>query len=220
MNYFLHSAEMVGTAAFALSGALLAIHKRMDLFGVIVLGVTTALGGGTIRDILLGLTPPRMFYNYEYLTLAALVSLALFLAVELSRGVVHRFKGWLYFVYVFSDALGLGIFSVAGTQVGIDAGYEKIIFLCVFLGTATGVGGGILRDIMCGDIPFILKKHIYAVASIAGSITFYLLFQAGLREMPVSLAGVAVTLITRLLAWHFHWNLPQAPVLEDEKTSV
>ena len=207
---------MVGTAAFASSGALLALHKRMDLFGVLVLGAVTALGGGTIRDVLLGLTPPQMFYRYEYLSLAALVSLALFLAVELSKGAIHLSRGWAYFVYTFSDALGLGIFSVAGTQAAIDAGYGENVFLCIFLGTITGVGGGILRDMMCGSIPSVLKKHIYAVAAIAGSAAFYLLLNAGLGDTSSSITGMAVTLILRLLAWHFRWNLPQAPVPDGE----
>lgn len=169
----------------------------------------TALGGGTIRDLILGHTPPRMFYNFQYVCLAALSAFLVFMIAKISRRSYDGFTGFVDFLMVFSDALGLGIFAVIGTQAGIQAGYGDNMFLCVFLGMTTGVGGGILRDIMCNDIPFILRKHIYALAAIAGSILFYALLSAGLDEIFSSLAGMLITLVLRLLAWHFKWNLPR-----------
>jgi len=209
MDWILYWSEFIGTIAFAISGALLAIQKRLDLFGILLLGIITALGGGTIRDLILGHTPPRMFYSFQYVCLAALSALLVFFTAKISKRSYEGFTGIADFLMVFCDALGLGIFAVIGTQAGIEAGFGSNLFLCVFLGMTTGVGGGILRDMMCGDIPFVLRKHIYAVAAIAGSLLFYTLLQTGLDETLSTLAGMFVTLALRLLAWHFKWNLPR-----------
>lgn len=209
MNYILYGAELIGTVAFALSGAILAIRKKLDLFGILFLGVVTALGGGTIRDLLLGHTPPRMFYNIEYVSLSIASALLVFFVARFSTHDWHKPNRTLDFLFVFSDALGLGIFSVIGTQAGIAAGYGKNGFLCVILGMTTGVGGGILRDIMCNDIPSVLRKHIYAVAAIVGGASFYALDRIGVEESAGYLFGMALTVILRLLAWHYHWNLPR-----------
>lgn len=174
------------------------------------MGIVTALGGGCIRDLILGIHPPRMFQNLEYVGIAALSAFLVFLFAKfINRSFCDGFTGFADFFFVFCDALGLGIFSVIGTQAGIQSGFEANMFLCVFLGMTTGVGGGILRDIMCDAIPFVLRKHIYAVAAIAGSILFYILLQVGLDETLSTLAGMIVTLALRLLAWHFKWNLPR-----------
>ena len=216
MDLVLYGAELVGTVAFALSGAMLAAHKGLDLFGVVYLGVITALGGGTVRDLLLGITPPKMFYNYEYVALAVLTALALFLVFRLFPRARAGLAGQMDLLYNLCDAVGLGIFAVVGTRAGMEAGFGDNAFLCIFLGLTTGVGGGILRDIMCADIPGVLRKHIYAVAAILGSLTFYLPLQAGLDSTAATLAGVAVTVALRMLARHYRWNLPRA---EDEEGS-
>lgn len=208
-DWILYWSEFIGTIAFSISGALLAIQKRLDLFGILLLGIVTALGGGTVRDLILGHTPPRVFYNFQYVCLAALSALLVFFAAKRSKRSYEGFTGAADFLMVFCDALGLGIFAVIGTQAGIQAGYGDNMFLCVFLGMTTGVGGGILRDIMCNDIPFVLRKHIYAVAAIAGSMLFYILLLVGLDETLATLAGMLVTLALRLLAWRFKWNLPR-----------
>lgn len=210
MYFILYASELVGTVAFALSGAVLAVQKRLDLFGILFLGVVTALGGGTVRDLILGHTPPRMFYSVEYVALAVASALVVFFVVRFSRGNDQKISGLMDFLFVLCDALGLGIFAVIGTQAGITGGYGDNAFLCIFLGMTTGVGGGILRDIMCGDIPFVLRKHIYAVAAIVGSGIFYILFTAGLDGTLASLAGMLITVVLRLLAWHYRWNLPKA----------
>lgn len=209
MSYILYASELIGTVAFALSGAILAVRKKLDLFGILFLGVVTALGGGTVRDLLLGHTPPRMFYNIEYVTLALTSALLVFFVARFSTHDWHKPNRTLDFLFVFSDALGLGIFSVVGTQAGISAGYGDNAFLCIILGMTTGVGGGILRDIMCNDIPSVLRKHIYAVAAIAGGASFYLLTRVGMEESVGYLTGMVLTVVLRLLAWHYHWNLPR-----------
>ena len=210
MNLLFYGAELVGTAAFALSGALLAIQKRLDLFGVLFLAVVTALGGGTVRDVLLGRTPPRMFYGPEYVLLALGVAMVIFVLARISHGRLTQMNRWTELCFEVCDAIGLGIFSVMGTQAVRDVGYGDQIFLSVVMGMTTGVGGGVLRDMMCGDIPFVLRKHIYAVAAIAGSLSFYLMQQAGAEAGISTLVGVSLTIVLRLLARHYRWNLPKA----------
>ena len=210
MDLVLYGAELAGTVAFALSGAMLAAHKGLDLFGILFLGVVTALGGGTMRDVLLGITPPKMFYSYEYVALAVVTSLGLFLAFRLFPRTRGGLAGQMDLLYNLCDAVGLGVFAVVGTQAGMEAGYAGNAFLCIFLGLTTGVGGGILRDVMCAGIPAVLRKHIYAVAAIAGSGVFYLLMCLDLHGTPAALSGMAVTVVLRLLARHYRWNLPRA----------
>ena len=210
MDLVLYGAELVGTVAFALSGAMLAAHKGLDLFGVLYLGVVTALGGGTVRDLLLGITPPRMFYSYEYVALAVATALALFLVFRIVPRSRTGLAGQMDLLYNLCDAVGLGIFAVVGTQAGITAGYGNNPFLCVFLGMTTGVGGGILRDMMCAGIPSVLRKHIYALAAIAGSGVFYLLSRLAVDGTAAILSGMAVTVALRMLARHYRWNLPRA----------
>ena len=212
MNLLLEIIELLGTVAFSVSGAMLAVKKRLDIFGVLFLGVVTALGGGTIRDLLLGITPPKMFYNTEYILVALSSALAVFLVIRLTHGQGLWSGHVMDNLLTFSDALGLGMFAVIGTQAGISAGYGDNAFLCVFLGMLTGVGGGVLRDMMCADIPFVLRKHVYAVAAILGGSIYYLMIQLGVSGALSSLLGMGSTVLIRLLAWHYRWNLPKAQV--------
>ena len=201
MNYLLSIAELVGTVAFAISGATLAIQKRLDLFGILFLGLVTALGGGTIRDLLLGYNPPKMFYKTQFVELALVSALMVYFLANKKIG-RYLFRGADDFLFNLIDALGLGIFAVIGTQAGITAGFRSYPFFCIFLGMTTGVGGGVLRDVMCGDIPFVLRKHIYAVAAIFGSVVFYTLSCLGIDVTFASLLGMVSTVVLRLLARH------------------
>ena len=209
MSYFLLIAELIGTVAFAISGASLAIQKKMDLFGVLFLGVVTALGGGTVRDVLIGYIPPRMFYNVRFVALAVVSAAGVFLFARYRYRRGGELPDLNDFLFTFCDALGLGIFAVIGTQAGIAAGHEANAFFCIFLGMTTGVGGGILRDVMCTDIPYVFKKHIYAVAAILGSSIFYILTRLGVDGTAATLIGMVITVVLRLLAWHYRWNLPR-----------
>ena len=209
MDYFFTFAEVIGTIAFALSGALKAIQKKLDIFGVCVLAVFTALGGGVVRDLLLGLTPPRMFYSEAYLLTALAVALIAFLVVRWFH-LATDFGLWWDRVFNVCDALGLGIFAVIGTQAAMQAGFGSKIILCLSTGMITGVGGGVLRDMMCVEIPSILRKHIYAVAALAGSLLYYVLVFFSLPVPFSTLVAVAVTVTLRILARHYQWNLPKA----------
>lgn len=212
MNYtdtIIYIFEMIGTVAFASSGALVGIRKNMDIFGVNVLGITTAVGGGCIRDIILGITPPKMFQNFNYVGASILISCILFTIFFLNQELLSsRFLEAYEKIMISLDAIGLGVFTVMGIRTAIEASYENNIFLLIFVGAVTGIGGGMLRDIMAGMTPFVFVKHVYAIASIAGAIS-YILLRMWLPDTISLFAGSAVVIIIRLLAAHFRWNLPR-----------
>ncbi|MCD7822086.1 MAG: trimeric intracellular cation channel family protein [Clostridiales bacterium] len=201
--------DLFGSAAFALSGAMVACQKKADLFGVIFLAETTALGGGMIRDVLLGRFPPAMFTNWQDLNVALVMALAVFFAVLRHREAYYREEALVERVNNLVDAVGLGMFAVTGCQVAIAAGYQSNGFLVVFMGTITAVGGGLLRDIILVEIPFILTKYIYALAAITGATVYYLLDLWGADSTLAAAAGICVTFLLRWLATRYKWNLPR-----------
>lgn len=205
--------DIVGTIAFAISGAMVAIQKKMDIFGVNILAVTTATGGGVFRDLLIGQNPPVMFRNPLYVFIAVLTANIVFLVVYFSRKRSAKNKNVFAFyelMLFWCDTLGLAAFSVDGVNAGVQAGYERNLFLLVFLGTVTGVGGGVVRDIMANEMPYIFVKHIYASASLLGALLAALLWSV-LGQQAAMLTGFAVTIIIRTLARHYKWNLPKLP---------
>ena len=164
--------EIIGTVAFAASGAMTGVKKNMDIFGVVILGLTTAVGGGVIRDLILGSTPPRTFQDPIYAVLSIAASVLVFIVAR---------RGWFegrHQAYDISmlvmDSLGLGAFTVTGIGAAIECG-EHGAFLLVFVGVVTGVGGGVLRDVMAGDMPYIFAQHVYACASLLGAVVCVLL---------------------------------------------
>lgn len=212
MNYsdlIIYIFEMIGTVAFASSGALVGIRKNMDIFGVNVLGITTAVGGGCIRDIILGITPPKMFQNFSYVGASILISCILFTIFYLNQEQLSsRFLETYERVMISLDAIGLGVFTVMGIRTAIEASFENNIFLLIFVGAVTGIGGGMLRDVMAGMSPFVFVKHVYAIASILGAVC-YIILRLYIRDTISLFLGAAVVIIIRLLAAHFRWNLPR-----------
>ncbi len=211
MDTMLLVLELIGTCAFAVSGAVLGITKRFDIFGVIFSAIITALGGGTIRDILLGNLPPAMFRNYIYLIFALVTAVLTFITASILK---NRFSENIVLIdkvnNVF-DAIGLGVFTVVGMNVAINSGFSDNFFFVVFLGMTTGCGGGILRDVIVSDVPFVLTKRIYAVASISGGIVYYVLHIVLNQSDVVSVvAGIVVIFALRILASVFKWDLPKA----------
>ena len=215
VSFLMTFSEIVGTIAFAISGATVAIRYRLDLFGVLMLGGFTALGGGTIRDVLLGQTPPRMFTSFFYLLLAEATAFVTFTISYFMRGyeMKNPQKLWNFINYV--DALGLGAFVVTGTSLPMTSGYSDNIFMCVFLGMTTGIGGGVMRDLMIRDIPVVLRKDIYAIAAIAGSLTYYMIVRFLGQEAIATILCVVVTVTIRVLATHYRWNLPRIKFPQD-----
>ncbi|MGI6766799.1 MAG: trimeric intracellular cation channel family protein [Lentihominibacter sp.] len=161
MEILVFALELIGACAFAISGALVGVKRNMDLFGICILGLSTAVGGGVIRDIILGHTPPAMFTNPIY----AIVGLASCLVVLIPQ--FRKLIARTDIIMMIADAIGLGIFTASGTMHAIDSGHLNI-FLAVFVGVVTGVGGGLLRDTMASVSPYIFSKHVYATAAIAG----------------------------------------------------
>lgn len=201
--------EMLGTVAFAASGAMVGVGRKMDIFGVCVLGVVTAVGGGMIRDVVLGIIPPGVFQNPVYAAVATVTSCLVFLVLSLKRELLEgRFRETYDKLMLVMDSVGLGIFTVVGVNTGIRRGYLSHTFLLVFLGTITGVGGGLLRDMMAGVPPYIFVRHVYACASIVGAIVCVAIYRAfgGVEAMVVA---SAVVILIRYLAAHYHWNLPR-----------
>ena len=198
--------EILGTIAFAVSGAVVAISKKMDIFGVAILGMTTAVGGGILRDLILGITPPAAFQSPGYALTSIAVSMLVFLPP------VRRLLHWNEKLYdtalLLFDAIGLGIFTVIGVQTAYIATGELNAFLAIFVGVVTGCGGGVLRYVFAGSPPYIFVKHFYATAALLGAVACLLLWNIG--QMPAMLIGAAVTLTLRLLAAHYRWSLPKA----------
>lgn len=205
MELFVKILELIGTVAFAASGALIAMKKHMDLLGIIVLGVVTAIGGGILRDLILGITPPLSFRDPTCALVAVGTSVLLFIPY-IRRPLMHKERLFDISLLIM-DSVGLGVFTVMGIWNALLFDPERSTFLLVFVGVLTGVGGGVLRDILAGQTPYILVKHIYACASIAGAVSCALLRHL-LPAYAAMLIGIALVLTIRLLAAHFHWNLP------------
>lgn len=208
MDTFIFILEMIGTVAFASSGAMMAIEKKMDIFGVNVLGATTAVGGGIMRDVILGLAPPTAFSKPVYVLISVITSTLLFAVAYIRPDTMRsRIKSEYYDRLMFwCDTAGLGIFTVVGIQTASGVMQENNSFFFVFIGVLTGVGGGVLRDIMAGETPYILVKHIYACAAIAGGIVC-VVSRAALGGAAGIVLGLAATVVLRVLAAHFRWNL-------------
>lgn len=202
--------ELIGTVAFAMSGAMTGLKYKLDIFGILLLSITVALGGGVIRDLLIGRIPPMMFQDYKYLLAAAGTAAVLFLIAKLAKNFYHanehRIEVW---TNVF-DALGLGAFTVTGVQAGIAAGHGDNGFLLVFLALLTGIGGGVLRDLLVQRMPLIFHKRVYALADILGACVYIFLIRRGLDVVLVSAATIALVFTIRMLATKYHWNLPKA----------
>lgn len=204
-------AELIGIAAFAISGVLVAIEHRLDAFGALVLGTVTSVGGGMTRDIIIGHTPPVMFTNPIYATLAVFVSLTVFtLAYFLGDRVNLQSKRWSQIINLF-DAIGLGVFVTTGVDAILVGDLADNAFLAIFVGTITGVGGGVLRDIFVASIPAIFRKHVYAIAAILGASLYYFMVIAGLPVAAALPTAVITVVIIRLLAAYYHWNIPRIP---------
>lgn len=209
MTFFL-ICEWLGTAAFAVSGAMVAVDTGMDLFGVIFLAMITALGGGTLRDMIIGHFPPRMFTNYQYLLLAVFCAVTVFLLADIYKDRYVKSEHGIERVNNVFDAIGLGVFAVSGARIGMEAGFMDNAFLVTFLGMTTAVGGGMIRDVLLQRIPFVLNKRVYAVAAIAGALTYWVIEYVFLTPVLAYAVGWLVTVTLRLLATIYKWNLPRA----------
>lgn len=204
--------ELIGVAAFAVSGAMTAMEKKADAFGVIFLAVTTALGGGIIRDIFLGALPPRMFTSYTYVLVAVVMAVAVFADAFMRRDKYRIHADKFDSINNVFDAVGLAVFTVSGMNMAITANGMENPFLLVAMGMVTGVGGGMLRDMMLGAMVKVMRKRIYAVASIAGGVLYYCLLILNVGEAVSTIIAMLFIFALRVFATVFKWNLPTVEV--------
>ena len=212
MEKLLFVLEFIGVAAFAVSGAMTAMEKKADVFGVIFLAVTTALGGGIIRDVLLGELPPKMFTSYTYVLVAVFAAVLVFTDAYVRREKYRSNADKLDAVNNIFDAVGLAVFTVSGMNMAININGMENPFLLIILGMVTGVGGGMLRDMMLGVMVKVMRKRIYAVASLAGGALYYILLVLNVNEIVSVMAAMIFIFILRVLATVFKWNLPAVEV--------
>lgn len=209
--------EIIGTISFAVSGAVVGVRERLDIFGVVFVGVITAFGGGILRDLLIGRVPPVIFGNTYMILLAVLSSVAVFIITYIKRNKFDELEEKIDKINNVFDAIGLAAFSVIGTEVPMTVGYSENLVLCVTLGMLTGIGGGIIRDIMVDTTPFVFKKHVYAIASIAGSFIYFSLRQANNNIIVVSVLAMTIVFSIRMLATEFRWSLPKVDISEKKR---
>ena len=192
--------NLLGTFIFGLSGGFLAVRKRLDLFGVMVLAIAAALGGGIMRDVLLGRPPPQTLTDWRYLAVAAIAGIAVFLQYP-------RIASWVHIVKTL-DAAGLGLFTVTGTTAALNAGLGEVP--AALLGMLTGVGGGALRDVLAQEVPMVLRGEIYALASLLGAVIVIVARRAELPMILFDIVAAVATFGLRMVSLWRGWNLPIA----------
>jgi len=198
-----YALDLFGVAVFAVSGSLAAGRKHMDVFGVVVLGLVTALGGGTLRDTLLDSGPVFWIKDPVYLLVSVVFSLLTFFAAKFFSS--HRLG------LLISDAFGLALFTAIGTSIALMTTDAKSV--AIIMGVMTGTAGGMVRDILSAEVPLILRREVYATAALCGSFIYVVLKSNGLPALQCLIASVAVTLLIRLAA--IHWGL-SLPVLQSD----
>lgn len=201
--------DILGTVAFAASGGLVAIRRRMDIFGVAVLAIVTATGGGILRDIVIGHLPPEAFLSPRYVAIAGGVGIVCFLVLYFHPRLPHKFEtayDWVMFCF---DTLGVAAFTVDGVAIASASGHGDNLFLSVFLGVITGIGGGMIRDVLASRVPEVLQKHVYALASILGAVVGGVLMRCGVDEEIALICGFISIVLLRVMAAVFRWNLPR-----------
>ena len=208
--------EIVGTVSFAVSGAFVAIKAKLDVFGVVFIGCVTAVGGGIIRDLLIGQTPPAIFSNLYILLIAAVASAAVFVVAYATRKRFLSAYEKIEPIQNVFDAFGLAAFSVMGTEIAFIHGISDNAVLAILLGMLTGVGGGMFRDVLTDTTPYIFKKHVYALASIAGAALYYVLRILVEGTLVASIVAMAAVVVLRLLAAKYRWSLPKVHLGENE----
>lgn len=190
--------QIIGTLAFAMSGALTAMNKKMDAFGVFIIAFVTALGGGTLRDVLIGKTPVGWMLDLTFVMMIILgVSVAILFRTKLEHLRVSLF---------LFDTIGLGVFTLLGIEKGLEIGLHPVI--CISIGTMTACFGGVTRDILCNEIPVIFRREIYATICILGGILYFGLKALAVDATAINLISTIVMITLRLMSVKYKWALP------------
>ena len=195
---FIQTIDILGTIAFAISGVLVAMNKKMDAFGVFIIAFVTAVGGVTLRDVLIGAKPVFWMVN---MTFIIVISASVFFAVIFRNHIKHLRKSLFLF-----DTIGIGLYTVIGIEKGIAANLNPLI--CIALGTMSACFGGVIRDILCNEIPVIFRKEVYASACIIGGLSYFLMLQFLEEQNYLFIIAGAVVIIVRLVAVIFKVSLP------------
>ena len=231
IDSILLSIEIIGVISFAVAGAIVAIDKETDLFGVVFLSLMTCFGGGIIRDITIGRNPPAFFRELSYqVAIATAVALAVFILASVFKRQYVKREELVTSVNNYIDALAIGIFSVSGVGTCLDffasRGQSAGFLLCAVLGMMSAVGGGMIRDLILRDIPFILRKRVYALAALIGASLYYLLAAVifvnnEVMQVISEVFCICIVVLIRVLATRRKWNLPKAirfsEIKEDEE---
>lgn len=216
IDWIIFFISTVGVISFAVSGSIAAMNKKTDPFGTVVIAVTTTFGGGIIRDFLIGKIFPSFFTDWDCHLWTLLIVLTSFICMLVgkynasAKRMIHLSSGQILNVF---DAVGLAIFCVVGIDSVVAFKPElgsvtyTNVFILTFMGTVTGVGGGILRDLFTGQIPMIFRKHIYALPTIVGSLGYVFLLKI-ISHLPAMLIAISFIAVIRILAAKYHWNLP------------
>lgn len=214
IEYFSTTIETVGVIAFSVSGAMIAIRRKTDLFGVIFLAIITALGGGLTRDVIFSFSPPAFFSLKHLIIIAIIVSIIVFLFARKFSETYLQNEAKIEHINDIFDALGLGIFAVFGVKEAIGQGYANSAIISISCGLITCICGGMLRDVLTNSTPFVLVKRIYALAALAGASLYYILYiygeKLGIGDSLAIIIGTSATFILRILAMIFKWNMPKA----------
>ena len=200
--------NIIGTVSFAISGALVSVKARLDLFGVVFLGMVTAFGGGMMRDVLIG-RQPAIFSNPSLVGIALITGISVFIILYINRKNILKLDMKITYFNNFFDAIGLGAFTVMGTEIAFTSGVYENVLLSVSLGFLTAVGGGMIRDVLADTAPFILKKHVYALVSILGALVYYYLRLFGMAGGVASSVVIGLVFALRMLATKYEWTLPK-----------
>lgn len=203
--------EMIGVAASAMAGAMVAMDKKADIFGVLFLAIITAFGGGMIRDTMLG-TVPRVFTNHFYLIVTVVVALIAFLDAYIRNEHYKANKERVDRIVNIVDALALASYTTSGVEIAVEVKGLDNALLVIACGMITGFGGGMFRDVLTSCMPAVLYKRVYAVASLVGAVVYYYALVFKLPQMLGCIVSMAVIIIMRLLAIKYKWNLPKADI--------
>lgn len=213
MQTAIFALEVFGIISFAISGAIVAIDKETDVFGVVFLAITTAFGGGLMRDVIIGKNPPLMFYLHTYLVVCVATALVVFVLAAVFKKAYVKNEALVCNINNIFDAIGIGVFAVSGTKICLEYGP----LIAILLGGLSAFGGGMIRDLILREIPFILRKRIYAVATLSGSAMYYLCYKcifaglsAGVKDLISTVIGASVVFLIRVLATAFKLNAPKA----------
>lgn len=203
---FTNLLDLIGTFVFAISGIRLASRKQIDWFGAYIIGLVTAIGGGTARDVLLDTTPFWMLDSKYFITTGVALLITILFKDKLFK--------WGNTLFLF-DAIGLGLFTIVGISKSVDAGFP--FWVCILMGAITGSLGGVIRDVLLNEVPLLLRKDIYALACVTGGIVYFTCIHFGVSVTVTELIAAFVVILTRLVAVKFHIHLPVLNTIKNDE---